>query len=439
MSSLAQFSARQIINENAGTVRVVRSADFDNDNDVDVVVSAFDLIAWYENIDGLANFSTPIPIQEGKGQSFSLFPADIDDDDKVDLIVSFFDEDEIGWYRNLGNGVFSSMQLITNNLQNASGVYASDIDGDTDLDVVLGVTNGNGLYWVENLDGLGTFGPRITIDSNISQARTQIVKDIDGDDDNDILTNSVGSSFLSWFENVDGLGTFSIQHIIDVDGLYENSIDLVDLDGDLDLDILSIKFDLVIWRENLDGQGTFGSYQIISDQVINPFDVTSADIDKDSDLDVISASANDNKIAWYENEDGVGSFGMQNIIDSNLQSPRTVHSADLDGDTDMDVLSAALTNDDRQLVWYENTTIAGVADNSLRYLKVYPNPVKEVLHVATGTSTIQKIQIYDTLGRLLLEQKTSAQSIHIAQLPRGLLFVEVTTHDGVGTEKVMKL
>ncbi len=38
-----------------------------------------------------------------------------------------------------------------------------------------------------------------------------------------------------------------------------------------------------------------------------------ADLDGDGDVDVLSASAGDNKIAWYEN-DGAGNFGAKQII-----------------------------------------------------------------------------------------------------------------------------
>lgn len=436
-ASYAQFGPRQIIKEDAGTIRMVRTADFDADGDLDVVASAFDLIARYENLDGLGSFSDAIPIMEGKGQSFSLFPADFNSDGFMDLAVSFFDADEVQWFRNLGDGSFVS-QLISFGLLRAGGVTSADLDGDNDLDLVLGVSNGSGLYWVENLNGMGSFGPRITIDASISQARTQALGDIDGDGDFDILTNSGGNTFISWFENVDGLGSFTNEHIVDAVGLYTNFIYLFDIDGDGDLDILSEKGDLVIWRENVDGLGNFLDYIIIGDDNINPSDAIAKDLDNDGDLDIVASFSTGNTVSWYQN-DGAGGFGAQIVIDPDLQSPRTVHAADLDGDGDLDIVSAALSNNGRQLVWYENLNILGVEDSKVESISIYPNPVQNTLYVENkGNETIEALLIHDALGRLVMEQQGLIDEVDVSNLSAGLFVVRIKTEKGISSQKLIK-
>ena len=52
---------------------------------------------------------------------------------------------------------------------------------------------------------------------------------------------------------------------------------------------------------------------IITTNANGAFSVYATDIDGDGDMDVLSASFKDNKIAWYENTDGLGSFGPQII------------------------------------------------------------------------------------------------------------------------------
>ncbi len=72
--------------------------------------------------------------------------------------------------------------------------------------------------------------------------------------------------------------------------------------------------------------------------------MSTADVDGDGDLDVLSASVDDDKIAWYEN-DGSQNFTAHTIT-TGANGARSVSTADVDGDGDLDVLSAS-ANDDK--------------------------------------------------------------------------------------------
>ncbi|MDE5109856.1 MAG: FG-GAP-like repeat-containing protein, partial [Trichodesmium sp. St7_bin2_1] len=67
--------------------------------------------------------------------------------------------------------------------------------------------------------------------------------------------------------------------------------------------------------------------------------VFAADVDGDGDVDVLSASVNDDKIALYVN-DGSNKFTEQ-TISTNADGACSVFAADVDGDGDVDVLSAS--------------------------------------------------------------------------------------------------
>ena len=54
------------------------------------------------------------------------------------------------------------------------------------------------------------------------------------------------------------------------------------------------------------GQVSFGPQQIISTSAGGAYSVYACDIDGDGDMDVLSASESDDKIAWYENTDEIG-------------------------------------------------------------------------------------------------------------------------------------
>jgi hypothetical protein len=93
---------------------------------------------------------------------------------------------------------------------------------------------------------------------------------------------------------------------------------------------------------NCQAQTTFGPQQVISTNADGAYSVYAIDLDGDGDNDVLSASANDDKIAWYIN-DGNGNFSTEQIISTNANGATSVYAIDIDGDGDNDVLSASST------------------------------------------------------------------------------------------------
>ena len=95
---------------------------------------------------------------------------------------------------------------------------------------------------------------------------------------------------------------------------------------------------------------TFVARDPLSTTADGALDVFAVDVDGDGDLDVLSASALGDKIAWYEN-DGSQNF-TPHTISTTADGAWSVFAADVDGDGDMDVFSAS-ANDDT-IAWYEN-------------------------------------------------------------------------------------
>ena len=86
------------------------------------------------------------------------------------------------------------------------------------------------------------------------------------------------------------------------------------------------------------GQPSFTAATITS-SADGAYSVYAVDLDGDGDMDVLSASSLDDKIAWYEN-DGSESFTAHDITTS-ADYAYSVYAVDVDGDGDIDVLSAS--------------------------------------------------------------------------------------------------
>ena len=76
-------------------------------------------------------------------------------------------------------------------------------------------------------------------------------------------------------------------------------------------------------------------------------------MDNDGDIDILSASANDDKIAWYENNGACRSQFYRRTIATSADGAVSVFAVDLDADGDKDILSASLN--DNTIAWYENS------------------------------------------------------------------------------------
>jgi hypothetical protein len=221
------------------------------------------------------------------------------------------------------------------------------------MDVLSASLADDTIAWYENTDGAGSFGPQLVISTAADGPITIFAVDLDGDTDLDVLSASSNDSKIAWYENTDGLGTFGPQQIIFAGALGAWSVFAADVDGDGDVDVLSASFfdDTVAWYENTDGTGTFGPQLPISTVVQAAISVFAADMDLDGDFDVITGSLGD-EISWHANLDGAGSFGPPQLVSAAGDGLSSVFVADLDGDGDPDV--AAASNFDDEISWYEN-------------------------------------------------------------------------------------
>lgn len=280
--------------------------------------------------------------------------ADMDGDGDEDVLVTSWFADVIAWYENLdGNGNFSSFKRITGGIliDDPNFIQAADMDNDGDLDVVVANWGYDpNISWIENLDGQGTFGNGHPV-TELHYALVVHPADIDNDGDMDLV--AVGDYHLIWMENLDGLGNFGPQIIISDSISVSEAFEVSDIDGDGDLDITYADSvdNMVVWYENTDGQGTFGPQQMISDQTNGTRTVITKDMDHDGYLDVVSTSF-PNGIVWFKNMDGQGTFMTAQMVFATAEPIYEIWVEDLDADGNNDVIAA--NNEAGKISWFKN-------------------------------------------------------------------------------------
>ena len=235
------------------------------------------------------------------------------------------------------------------------------------------------MVWYENIDGLGAFSSYQIIGSSLYNPNNVETSDIDGDGDLDVIASAIGDQWsenddiIVWFENIDGQGNFGSEQIISTSAISTSNLHFSDIDSDGDMDLITteprnlyLSIDgKVAWYENTDGQGNFGLKQIIlTDNTVNPMKAYAKDVDGDGDMDVISVSRyifsssngnSEDKVFWLENIDGMGSFGSEQLITSDLNFIVSLAVNDINNDGVLDILSAS--GDGNKIVWFKNLGI----------------------------------------------------------------------------------
>lgn len=369
--------------------------DLDNDGDMDLVVSSDSgKISYFKNNGGTFTEQTGAnnpfdSINLGYyGQNITF--ADIDKDGDYDLFTgskyNYSFTGYIGYYRNDG-GSFTKITGTANPFHGLDiGLFASpailDVDGDGDLDLVVGNVLSDYLSYFKNDNGTyteerGTFNPFEGIRVS-SYYASPTFADVDKDGDEDIVVGDADGK-LTYFQNVGGgfipvadsaspfdsinvgsrakpvfvnitgsadpdlvigTGNGAIQYYEDDSGTYVqktgtdnpfNGINVgydaapvfMDIDGDHDPDLfVGDKYGKISYYQN--NAGTF----VQQTGTNNPFDSVNvggwsspafADLDYDGDLDLFVG--NKYGITYYQNNGGV--FTLKTGIDNPLSRINT--------------------------------------------------------------------------------------------------------------------
>ncbi len=188
----------------------MRPADLDGDNDLDLLVAnSYDhSVTWWENDGPLVNGDWTehlVYADAFNWRPLGVDAADFDGDGDLDVVApNIYSPGQLAWWENDGDGGGWDPQSIDAAFDAAFSVVAADIDRDGDMDVAGGNRGGGQAMWWENSAGDGSAWIGWALDtSGTGGVRDIFAADMDGDGDQDLLGASEGGGTVVWWEVLD--------------------------------------------------------------------------------------------------------------------------------------------------------------------------------------------------------------------------------------------
>ncbi|MEM7202711.1 MAG: VCBS repeat-containing protein [Planctomycetota bacterium] len=344
-------AGRNGLSEVQGDTRDVALVDVDADADLDVLAGMVGQDRLYLN-DGNGGYADA---SEGRlpadklDWAFEIALVDVDGDDDLDVLQAspatasgqnrLYLNDGIGNYRD-------ATSLLPAVISDSRALAIGDVDGDGDPDALVGNRSEQNRLYLN--DGSGRFvdvtATHLPLDGD--NTRRVFLVDVDGDVDLDaILGNDLEQHRL--YLN-DGNGRFADATATHLPQVTETTIDLAatDVDGDGDVDLVLGNWSTFSKLYRNDGTGVFvdagTTLPGMSSFILRGLD--SADVDGDGDMDLVVATSRQDRL--YLN-DGTGAFvdaTAARLPAADLWTNDAVFG-DLDADGDVDLALAVETFD----------------------------------------------------------------------------------------------
>ena len=330
-----RFAAPLQVDVGGEQPRGVVAADVSEDGVMDLVTVSRSGVAVLTG-GGEGQYSVVTYAMEGSPSAVTA--GDLNDDGDLDVLASYRSPRGTFAFHNAGAGRLvggSMIELALNLSPSHLAMHDLDMDGDNDLVLIAlfavsvvwndGNQNTGDQVHLETLDDFEGGGPPHGGD----------IGDVDGDGDIDVVLghngNGVGGICISRNE---GDGTFAAPYFL-LPSIVSWTLTVVDLDGDGDLDVATSNRGRILNMEN-PGDGVFQSAAPVGSGG-GAYYLTHADVDADGDSDLLSATGG-NTVDVYRNA-GDGTF--PDPRGSRVGSgARGVSPFDMDGDGDIDLAVA---------------------------------------------------------------------------------------------------
>ena len=313
-----------------GGVHHAVAADLNGDGRLDLISSQW--VFFQTSTAGIFPVE-PLQIQKTSTES----AVDVDGDGDLDLF---------GWnpgriFFQTAPGLFDAPPLELE--VGITDATAADIDGDGDIDFLLAPQNSDELKIFLQL-GPARFDPEPTVlrsPTGFFQVGSLAAADLNADGLLDLLTSN-GSELVLFYQK--GPGRFKPDPLVLPTGA--RFVTAADLNGDGHVDIVSTHFVVLEGLHSLktfhQEAGTFVLSQVLGEGVIeDPRSIVASDLDGDRFLDLVSANRGSDDLTIFRQIDqGEFETAPSVTLNSDMKGPRSVAVADLDGDGDSDLVSA---------------------------------------------------------------------------------------------------